>query len=199
MAKKIKGFIFIAGILSSLFLSSSCQLAKESYLMGRGYLASGRGDYQDALLSYLALEETSMDSDIVSYNIGVIYQALDEPESVKKWLEAEKSDNIYTKVSALYNIGLYYYDDGKYQEAYTYFLQALKLSPHDMDIKINLELAYQRLAAVSGNNTSAESSDNKPDAKKTDKSYILQYLEKKEQNRWKSKELTPDITVTNDW
>ncbi|MEM5948375.1 tetratricopeptide repeat protein [Spirochaetia bacterium 38H-sp] len=199
MAKYIRASFKFIILFSLICIFPSCQIAKESYMMTRGYLAFTRGDYQDALLSYLDIENITSDYHMLSYNIGVIYQALDQEKSLKKWLEAEKSDNAAIKVSALYNIGLYYYNSGKYQEAYTYFLQALKISPADMDIKINLELAYQRLIAISGTTSSADVENKKQKTRRSENSYILQYLKKKEQDRWKSGELTPDVNTSNDW
>ncbi|AEJ61996.1 Tetratricopeptide TPR_1 repeat-containing protein [Spirochaeta thermophila DSM 6578] len=182
-----------------LLLLPGCTQASFHLKMLQGAYAYSRGHYQDALVAYLSFADLEgEEGSVIAYNLGTVYHALGDETAFAKWKQAESARDPETRFSAFYNLGLYYYDHGEYQNAYLYFLQALRLEPDDRDVRVNLELAYLKLSAFSAAPQVSEpggTGDEPPERG----IYLLDYLRKKEQARWKAREFAPPEGTWQDW
>jgi tetratricopeptide (TPR) repeat protein len=150
----------------------------------QGNYYSGRGQYQEAIVSYMRAFETGKHTDWVEYNLGNAYYSLGEIEAAASvWDKAAETQDPRLQFHLAYNKGSLYYEMGKYREAYEEFKHALRLEPSAMDAKINLELSLRKMNSAGGNPAQG---NNAPQPAGEDSGRILDYVKRKEGTKWKA-------------
>lgn len=182
----------------------------------RGNLAYGRGDYQTALVHYLSAGDETADRGWLLFNQANVYYALGEQEAaLATWDEARSSTS--TAVgrdaeapltllihAASYNRGVLLYQRGDYEAAYDEFRYALDVNPQSVPTKVNLELALRKIRSaeqaeqVGGD---AGSVSDKPTDEEAGPATlrILEYVRRKEAQRWFANKETDDPPDPRDW
>ena len=184
-------------------VSSSCRDAGPSAGVLVGNMSYARGQYQKAILRYLAADdETAIGSDAVKYNLANVYYALGEGDAaLKAWAQAESvTDDTDILFRVAFNRGVLYYNWGRYDEAYREFRRALTLKPSDIDAKINLEDALSRVRTetLGEGRGDGESVEDVGEAIDDDSRRLLDYVRRKEADAWSTEE-KDDGGFTEDW
>lgn len=81
------------------------------------------------------------------YNLGnAIYQQKRYDEAIRQYESlAQRADNDEMRQKAYHNLGNAHYQAQKYDQSIAAYKSALKINPHDVDTKMNLQLAQQQL------------------------------------------------------
>lgn len=194
-------------------LLSGCSAGAPMISVLRGNLAFGRGDYQTALVHYLATEEREQHRGWLLFNSGNVYYALGEQEAaLAAWEDARElvtgtegdetpSGATLLVHAASYNRGVLFYQRGEYQEAYDEFRYALSVRPQQFAAKTNLELALRRIRSaeqaerLGGGGVEQEGGDDAGPATLR----ILEYVRRKESQRWVANREMDESTDARDW
>jgi tetratricopeptide (TPR) repeat protein len=180
-------------ILAAAALALSGCGAEPHLRVLRGNYAYGQGRFQNATVDYLRAWENAEYQAWIAYNLGNVYYALGEVQAaLGMWQRAQESDEADILFGVTFNKGVFYYERGRYQDAYTQFKHALEIDPANVDAKINLELALQKIRAgeqvVRGDPT-AGGTEGGPTAQTV---RILEYVRRKEETRWFATEEVED-------
>ncbi|MFW5743305.1 MAG: tetratricopeptide repeat protein [Spirochaetota bacterium] len=183
----------------------------------RGNLAYARGDYQTALVHYLAAEERSEHRGWVLFNTGNVYYALGEHDAaLTAWTDArtasapaasgsdEPAGSTLLIHAASYNRGVLLYERGDYRAAYEEFSYALRLNPRSMAAKTNLELALRKLSSAEqgeqmGDEAASGEGDGRADEPDASTLRILEYVRRKEARQWFANRESDDSADPRDW
>jgi tetratricopeptide (TPR) repeat protein len=183
----------------------------------RGNLAYARGDYQTALVHYLAAEERAEDRGWVLFNTGNVYYALGEQDAaLTAWADArtasasvdsggdEPAGSTLLIHAASYNRGVLFYERGDYRAAYEDFRYALRLNPRSMAAKTNLELALRKIRSAEqaeqmGGEAVSGEGDGRTDEPDASTLRILEYVRRKEAQRWFANRESDDSPDPRDW
>lgn len=134
--------------LVALLALSGCSSGREYYEVAAGNWAFGRGDYQEANIDYFDALRSGRYPDYIAYDLGNVYHALGEGAAAgKEWAKAERSTDATLKEATLFNLGVLAYEEGRFRSAYDSFRRALVMDPADIEAKIDLELAYEKMRA----------------------------------------------------
>ena len=156
----------------------------------------GRGNYQQAIVSYLRALESGKHTAWVEYNLGNAYYSLGETQgALAMWEKAGLTQDPALRFHIAYNTGCLYYELGKYREAYGEFRYALRLEPSAVDAKINLELSLRKMASGGEPPPAAKSKSHGPG---DDGGRILDYIKRKEGTKWTASESIDDAS-DEDW
>ena len=190
--------ILITLIILLALSAASCRNSAPMVRVLAGNMAHGRGQYQRAILHYLAAEKhPGSAADTVHYNLGNIYYALGEGEAaLRSWARAENStENVETLFRVAFNRGVLYYQWGRFEESYRSFRRALVLKPSDMDTKINLEDSLSRIRTelTAPGDTASSPLRGDEGARR-----LLDYVRRKEAVDWSRPSITTDET-DSDW
>ena len=210
MARHVLRFAVLIG--AGIFLSG-CSAVGPMFSVILGNMAYGGGDYQGALVHYLSAEEDAAHRGWLLYNSGNVYYALGEQEAaLAAWDRARtvtvdpdsggvRGAPTLLLHAASYNRGVLLYQRGEYRAAYDEFRYALSLDSRSISAKENLELALQKLrladqaqagaGAVSG---SAEEDKGGPTTLR-----ILEYVRRKEAQRWHANRDVEGPSDPRDW
>jgi tetratricopeptide (TPR) repeat protein len=185
-------------LAAQALLVVSCGTGTAHFDVLRGNYYYSRGMYQQAMIAYLAAREQPGNAAWVSFNLAGVYQALGETGAALDSLkEAEKSDDKELQFNVSFNRGLFFHESGRYKEAFGEFRHALELNPASLEAKINLEHTLKRLSL------SAQSSVKRPapraNSRREDTERILEYVRKKEGNRWYAPERMKEEDTARDW
>lgn len=207
----IAAFLLAAGVLTG------CSNGGAMVTVLRGNLAYGRGDYQTALVHYLAAEEDAEDRGWLLFNTGNVYYALGEQEAaLTAWADARTAsapDEPSSEApagstllihAASYNRGVLLYQRGDYQAAYDEFRYALTLNPQSMAAKTNLELALRKIRSAEqaeqvGGDAASGEGDGQPDESGAATLRILEYVRRKEAQQWFANRESDDSQDPRDW
>lgn len=172
-----------AGFLLVILLAS-CG-GKNPYIeVVKGNYYYGRGMYQASVVAYLKALEEGAHTAWIRYNLGNVYHSLGEAEAAMgMWKEAESAQEHELLFNTSFNRGTLLFELGKYREAYDEFRHALEIDPSRVEAKINLELALRK---IGGGSQQSQSHGDQPPKKREDPDRILDYVKKKEANRWKA-------------
>jgi tetratricopeptide (TPR) repeat protein len=209
MARNVLATIVFVGVL----LLTGCTQVPPALRVMRGNVAYNRGDFQNALVHYLSTEESAEDRGWLMFNIGNVYYAMGEQEAaLRAWEEARTTlagsdrrafQNRETLLvhAASYNRGVLYYQRGQYRDALAEFRFALEVNNRSLAAKTNLELTLLRLESSEqaeqverpgesdGNDASADSSTLR----------ILDYVRRKEAQRWVANREQAEPVDSRDW
>lgn len=197
--EKNKLIIVLVAIAVTLSVSSCDQISPHLDVLQGNYNFS-RGEYQEAMVSYLSVREYPEYNQWIDYNLGNVFHALGEGEAALEVWESGL-DSTYPDLlfGVHYNRGVVYYELGQYRKAYQSFKDAVILNPGSLEAKINLELTIQRLSVQSGN-TRLGNADNSEDRNTSqDSERILEYVRKKEGEPWFVGGNSEDFSNQRDW
>ncbi len=148
------------------------------------------GRYQKATVEYLGLLEDELQNrEVVHYNLGNVFYALGETKSAdEEWSLALEGTDPKLRFRTLFNHGNLYYEMSQYEQAYSFFRQALILNPESMEAKRNLELSLQKLGSQKAvvEEPSAGRAVERTGSADEDVERILNYIKRKEESRWVS-------------
>jgi len=181
----------ISLLLLVLIAFSSCTdgkilLLEANYLSSKGRLNEAISLYQKAL-NY---EESSP---YAEYGLGLAFYSLDEPESAlgryenSQRLLGIKNENEHRELRYRnhYNSGIIYFEEADYYSAAAAFREALKTDPKRIEAKRNLELSLISLSIEADKPVRTEE-------KMEPREILFEYLREDEQEKWKSREWTPE-------
>jgi tetratricopeptide (TPR) repeat protein len=186
-------------VLTLAFLPS-CNVAPHVSVL-RGNYAFGRGQYQTATVHYLTADVREEYKPWISYNLGNVYYALGEMEAASgEWEQALDDATAQIRFGVHFNRGVLSYELGRYETAYSEFRQALEIDGSSVDAKVNLELSLQKLEATRKLSPGRPSVTVSPDQEMgTQSGRILEYVRRKERQRWFADDRTQPDSAVNDW
>ncbi|TVQ35829.1 MAG: tetratricopeptide repeat protein [Spirochaetaceae bacterium] len=190
-----------AAAVAAALLMVSCGIAEPHVSVLRGNYAFGQGRYQSATVDYLQALEHGQFEEWIAFNLGNVYHALGENESaLGMWQVARRSDSDSLLFGVYYNTGLLLYEAGRYREAYDQFVEALRLNPTSIAGKINLELALERVQAGAAVASPRRSDAEEQNGAAADESRrILEYIRRREEQRWFAVDEIPAEESPRDW
>lgn len=191
-------FVFL-GIASCTPYTPHARVVRANYNVSRG-------EYQAAIVDYLRALESEQYELWLSYNLANVYHYLGESgAAVERWDDAQGGDVADLIFGAAFNSGVYLYERGHYEEAFDRFRYALTIDPMNVDAKQNLELTLGKISAEA---EIGEDGDTSPSTTEVDNAEVggpgtgtrmLDYVRRKEEQRWRaSSESTPETGV-RDW
>ena len=183
----------------AVVLLGSCGFGEPHVSVLQGNYAYGQGRFQRATVEYLEALSTDQHLPWILYNLGNSYHSLGENEAaLEMWNAALSSQDPELMYRAGFNRGVLFYEQGRFDEAYNEFRYALVINPSSIAAKVNLELTVQKLragtAAESGRPAAGNGGgDGEPSAETL---RVLNYIRRKEVNRWRSQDQRPDDDET---
>ena len=192
--------ILTAVMATALAALSSCSGTGAYISVLRGNHSFSQGSYQDANVRYLAAAETGLHPAWISYNIGTLYHSLGEPDAAEsEWERAAATDSPKLLFLVLFNYGVHLFETGRYDEAYASFRRALELEPTDMDTKVNLEYCLIKIDAQGSSRPVQEQRESQTEDPGQEVKLILDYVRRKEGERWQSTEILDTGEAEEDW
>ena len=141
-------------------------------------------------------------TDWLRYNLGNTYFALGERSSAEEeWKKVNDGSGSGLRFSTLFNLGVYSYEEGLYEAAYGYFLEALEIEPSSFDAKRNLELSLGKIESkeASGKTPASSGGEAGAEGQKGYTERILDYVKRKEEQRWVSSDVSESEDTVKDW
>ncbi|GHV55395.1 hypothetical protein AGMMS49579_18140 [Spirochaetia bacterium] len=198
---KILSFTIFFSIL--LFLPGGCSRLPGRLLIMEGNFYHSQGMYTEAVAAYLRAldhEETVNDDPVrpyAEYGLGSAYISLEEGDAALgrfevsaealKDLPPETGEELSYRIR--YNTGIVLFEKGDYEASADAFRQALEIDGSRIEAKRNLELSLlslSRQASSAGVSTGGQESEGNGMQERS--SALFDYLHRKEQNQWKSRE-----------
>jgi tetratricopeptide (TPR) repeat protein len=177
----------ISSIVIILGGISGCSGYIPPLLVLRANYNVSRGEYQTAVVDYLRASGNSEYDAWISYNLGNVYHALGENEgAVEMWERSRQSDAADLLFGASFNRGVYAYERGLYDEALAQFRTALEVAPSSLAAKRNYELALEKLRAEEEIGEAGEAGDPVNPIPDQSGNRILDYVGRKEEQRWRA-------------
>ena len=209
MARNVLGW---TTALTAALVTIGCSSGGPIVSVLQGNMAYSRGDYQTALVRYLSTREDEAQRGWLLFNAANVYYALGEQEAaLVAWNDARSaavgSDDSSRGGSTLlihaasYNRGVLLHERGEYRGAYDEFRYALSVNPRSAVAKVNLELALQKIR-------SAEQAEQRGGGPADDVGgedagqatlRILEYVRRKEAQRWFANRESDDTSHQQDW
>jgi tetratricopeptide (TPR) repeat protein len=131
-------------IVFALLLISACSPSPER-LNNRGNRAFEQQDYETALKEYLIAQAKLPERAEPGYNAAnTHYRQNDYLAAQQRLLGALETAGAELAQLIYYNLGNIFYQTQQYDQAVESYKQALRLTPDDLDAKVNLELALSK-------------------------------------------------------
>lgn len=187
------------------FLLVSCNAYFPHLRVVRANYNVSRGEYQPAIVDYLRAQGISEYEPWLSYNLGTVYHYLGESgAAVDRWEAAWESDVDDLMYGARFNRGVFLFEQGRYQDAFQEFRSALLINPGSRAAKINLELTIERIEAGSelegeGARSSEDRDESDDDAGNGGGQRMLDYLRRKQEQRWRANQEHAVTDEAEDW
>lgn len=132
-------------VVSSLLLGFTF-LDEVARRVEQGNQLFGAEDFEAALEAYRAAQTNRPDSPELHYNVGdALYKQGEMDEAMAAFQKAVESGDSVLGSKAFYNLGNALYKKQVYDQAVGAYEKALELDPSDLDAKINLEMAVEKL------------------------------------------------------
>jgi Ca-activated chloride channel family protein len=189
--------------LTTLILFCSCSRVSGKLLIIEGNFFVSQGMYTDAASSYLKALEHDEAAPYADYGLGSVYFSLDEGAAALERYEV--SGRLLAAVPAgehrelryriPYNAGLVLFGEGDYAGAAAAFRAALEIDNGRIDAKRNLELSLLSLSREKSGMGQKEKDQRTDEAE----ALLFDYLRRKEQNQWKSREWIEEDTGGPDY
>ena len=189
-------------VLLALAALSGCSAGGPMVAVLQGNLAYGRGEFQVALVHYLSAQENASDRGWLLFNSGNVYYALGEQDAaLAAWNDARQTGTTLLMHAASYNRGVLLYQRGDYRDAYDEFRYALSVNAKSIAAKTNLELALQKIRSAEQAEQIGEEVAGEGPGDDTDEASlrILEYVRRKEAQRWYANRESDDTTDLRDW
>jgi Ca-activated chloride channel family protein len=194
---------FRALSLTALFLFCSCSEISGKLLIMEGNFFTSQGMYTSAVSAYLEALEHDEAAPYAEYGLGAVYFSLDEGEAALERYGASgklldglpSGEHRELRYRIAYNAGLVRFGEGDYAGAAAAFRSALEIEGSRIGAKRNLELS---LLSLEREQTGAgpRERERRPDEAET---VLFDYLRRKEQNQWKSREWIGEDTAGPDY
>lgn len=199
--------------VTAFFFLSGCSAGAPMLSVLRGNVAYARGDFQSALVHYLATEEDVSDRAWLMFNVGNVYYAMGEQEAaLAAWSDAQVASGIPEATSldarqttlvhaASYNRGVLLFQQGRFDAARDEFRYALEVNSRSMAAKRNLEITLARLESAEQASEPRETQgDGPPDPSDDEQTIrILEYVRRKEAQRWFANREDEELGDVQDW
>lgn len=105
-----------------------------------------KGEYEAALRRYLEAQQEGQPRPELHFNAGdALYKQEKYAEALQEMGRATEGTHPDMSAAAHYNLGNALFRQEKFQEAVGAYKKSLELKPDDIDAKINLELALEKL------------------------------------------------------
>jgi Ca-activated chloride channel family protein len=192
----------LLSVLACVFplLGSSCSGVQGKLYLMEGNFYNSRGMYTEAVASYLKALDYPDAAPYGEYGLGSAYFALEEGKAaLERYREAEKELENLTKghhrellYRIHYNSGIILFEGGDYDEAAAAFKDALKVNGGRVEAKRNLELSLLFSLSQGSPRTGAANSGAGEEGGGAGTSTLFEYLRRKEQDQWKSREWQAD-------
>jgi Ca-activated chloride channel family protein len=184
-----------AASITVLLLFTSCSEGKLLLLEANYLTAMGR--YDDALVPYLKALNHEDSAPYAEYGLGLTFYMLDEGKAALKrygdshQLLEKYSSNEHKELRYRnhYNSGIILFEEGDYRSAAASFKEALRADPKRLDAKRNLELSLMSISMET--NTQSRTGN-----REENREILFEYLRQDEQQKWKSKEWSPEENFT---
>ncbi|MBN2738247.1 MAG: tetratricopeptide repeat protein [Spirochaetales bacterium] len=171
-----------------MFSLSSCSVIFREPLLDvvDGNAKFATGNYNEATISYLKARKITQNHPLIDYNIGNVYYALGETSaSIAELQSASSSHDTELRYRGHFNLGIINFEQNRFLEAISHFIDALRIKPKDIDAKVNLELAIRELDKH--NSLDHDESEQRGVVPLTaDEKKIFDKILKKEERIWKS-------------
>ena len=133
--------IFGLLIFSALLPPQAAMAQGKAEMVREGIAMYDKGDMEGAAGNFTkAADLDPMDLRIM-YNLGTVqYSQKDYEKAVRQFTEAATSEDLQLRKSSFYNLGNTLFRMEKHKEAIEAYKEALRLDPHDMDAKHNIEV-----------------------------------------------------------
>ena len=183
-------------VLLCLIFLSSCSRTQGMLSIMEANFYNTRGFYIEAIASYLKALDYGDTAPYAEYGLASAFFALEEGEAaLNRYLDAERSldlrreDHPELRYRIYYNMGIIYFENEQYEEAISYFREALKVDGSRIEAKRNLELSLLTSARSSSPQAaSLQEAENGGSGSSTGGQVLFDYLKEKEQEQWKSRE-----------
>jgi len=188
----MKNYIMISALALSLCAFVSCKGISGKLLVMEGNYHNSGGRYTHAILSY---QKALAHDDAAPYaqaGLGAVYYNLDEAQAALNRFEDSlqlleglpAAGHRELRYRNTYNSGVALFAQGDFPAAAAAFRDALRIDGSRVEAKRNLELAIisgvrEKTAAAASVNTQEEI---------ISKEALFDYLQRKEQNQWRSRE-----------
>jgi Ca-activated chloride channel family protein len=202
MAKSSGFFVFAAALL---LLGSSCSRGSQTagkLMLLRGNFLSARGMYTEAILAYLEALNYDETAPYAEYALGSVCLAMEEEAAaLQRFAAAEerlagmpREDHRELIYRINYNRGVVRFHAGDFAAAADQFRAALETDGSRIEAKRNLELSLLSLAGQSSG--AAQSSALNIREEQGGHKTLFDYIRRKEQDQWKSREWSEDADFT---
>ena len=188
-------------ILTIGFVFTGCGVVEPYWSVLRGNYSFSRGEYQTAIVRYFEALDHGHSTPWILYNLGNVYYALGETEAaLRTWYDIEQFDDVQIRFGVSFNRGVLFFEMGRYADAYAEFRRALRLAPSDVDAKINVELAFQRMTAgEQAQAVRSSETQSRPEVSGEESVRILEYMRRREGRQWIATDAIEEPVGGNDW
>ncbi|GHV25642.1 hypothetical protein AGMMS4952_03920 [Spirochaetia bacterium] len=187
----------LLGILF-LFITSCGSSVPGKLMLLRGNFFNAQGMYTEAILAYLEALTFPETAPYAEYSLGSVYLSLDEgaaalrhfsaaEEGLANLLREDHRELIYR---IHYNRGVVLFHAGDFGSAADQFRAALETDGSRIEAKRNLELSILSLSQQDSG--AAASLSLNPGARQSESRVLFDYIRRKEQDQWKSREWAGD-------
>jgi len=193
---------YIIIILTIMILSSGCGFREPILEVLDGNYRFMRGDYTGATISYIKALEKDKYKEWINYNLGNVYNSLGETNAaIEELLLATNTKDQEVLFCAHFNIGNIYFSLGQYDKAIHHYKQSLKAKQNEIDAKINLELAVEKMekekSIEQNQSTTVQKKETLANNEMTE---VLKYIKEREAAIWKSlNQINPVTSNVDDW
>jgi Ca-activated chloride channel family protein len=207
--KRPRKLLFPA-LSSLLFSLGACSAFSGKLLIMEGNFYQSQGMYTQAISAYLKALDYPETVPYAEYGLGSSYQALDEGKAaLERFAAAEKTLEAVPggwpragrelSYRIRYNTGLVLFGEEDFAGAAEAFRGALEIDGGRIEAKRNLELSLlsrpQDRSSASAQGKSRESGEGENPGARA----LFDYLNRKEQNQWKSQEWIEDPSAGPDY
>lgn len=193
---------FLTGfIVYLLFTFTSCNNTSAYLNVIEGNYAFSRGEYQEANLDYLEVNDKKIFRDYLSYNLGNVYYALGEIDSAfNEWQSIDNVSVDDLTIRTFFNTGVLLFELSRYEEAYKIFRKILELDSSNINAKINLEHCIQKMNFNKENKAGSQDSSTDELDKSEDVSRVLDFVKRRESHIWiPPAMIDQDLSDGKDW
>ncbi|MDR0759934.1 MAG: tetratricopeptide repeat protein [Treponema sp.] len=199
----------VFALSAALLLAASCSDMPGKLKIIEGSFFNSQGMYPEAIVAYRASLAFTAAAPYGEYGLGVMYLSLDEGEAAlgrfaaaEQELEAlDEEEHRELRYRIHYNCGVIRFRNGDYAGAAEDFRKALEADSSHLEAKRNLELSLLSMnrpgSAAPVPLTDGDKAGRGEGVQDDVLDHVLfDYLRRKEQDRWRSREWVEDASVS---